>query len=78
MSSYYPRECSEHGEWLMDIEGPYECEECLKEGKTPLQKAEATIARVGEFYNQINVDANLGFDHGVRFYRDKLQQALKP
>ena len=38
MSAYYQRYCAEHGEYDADVDGDQECEQCVAEGKTPMQK----------------------------------------
>lgn len=48
MSAYTTRLCLEHGEWDDDVDNPSDCPDCIKEGKTEVQRLNAEIAALRE------------------------------
>lgn len=48
MSAYTTRLCLEHGEWDDDVDNPSDCPDCIKEGKTEVQRLKAENAALRE------------------------------
>ncbi len=63
MSHYYPRWCAEHGDYDADVDGHQECEQCVAEGKTPMQVA---TRRIAELEKEL-AETNAALEHWQKY-----------
>ena len=67
MSAYTTRLCLEHGEWDDDVDNPSDCPDCIKEGKTEVQRLNAEIAALREAVRHLHWVADKPAVYPMRF-----------